>query len=160
MTAGSLALAGLLVAGCAHSSEGNKSIFTGPAKFCGYATVIALREGETITPQEGGIHSGRYVWDGEFGRLEVQEIGWAAAPVEAPMQERTAAGMIQFAERKDGFRFVQMIWNGEHGVASFISPRRFSRQQIDAVGRVTLFNEGQRPQDCEYNFLFGGFDAF
>lgn len=145
-----------LAASPALADEHEPTPFTGPGKFCGYATIIQLQDGETISPGEGGIHGGNFVWEGEFGRLEVVEIGWAK-PRGSTMQTRTAAGMLQIAESTERFDFVRTIWNGEYGVATFTSSARLLGHHIDAIGRVTLFNEGERPQDCDYIFGFGGF---
>lgn len=53
---------------------------TGPGRFCGFAPIIDLLPGETITTREIGIHSGSFRWTGKFGAFEVRGIGWASEP--------------------------------------------------------------------------------
>ena len=43
----------------------------GPGRFCGYAPIIDLLPGESITVLKSGIHGGSFRWDGAFGSLDV-----------------------------------------------------------------------------------------
>lgn len=128
--------------------------WAGPGRFCGFSPIIDLREGETIEPLTGGIHSGTFRWTGSFGTLEVRGIQWASKPPGHMLGRRTAAGMRVFAGRvKDGAHVVA-IWNGQNGAAYFQSPRALTPAQIEAIGRVTLFNEGEEPEGCKYRTVF------
>jgi hypothetical protein len=68
----------------------------GPGRFCGYAPVIDLMEGERVTTLESGIHGGSFLWEGSFGSLEVRGIGWASKSPGRVALERTAAGQVRF----------------------------------------------------------------
>jgi hypothetical protein len=130
--------------------------WTGPGRFCGYSPIIDLAEDESIEPLGGGIHGGRFRWTGAFGALEVGAIGWASKPKGRQLREHTATGQIRFAERRDKGNFVIAIWNGRQAVAYFTSPRRFTTEQLAAIGRVALFQEGEEPEPetCKYRMFF------
>lgn len=128
--------------------------FEGPGRFCGYAAIIELRSGERIIPTQGGIHGGTFEWQGAFGKLEVVNIGWAAKPREEPMPARTGTGQTQFPEvlGKDGHS--KKIWDRANGVAIFTSDAPLTAAQLEAIDRVGLFTEGERPENCKYGTVF------
>lgn len=130
------------------------SELVGPARFCGYAPIIDLLVGEKITTLEGGIHGGSFRWEGAFGSLEVQGIGWASPAKGRMLNPPTADKPARLAQRrvKEGYQVA--IWNGAHGTAYFTSPRPFSISQIAAIERVHLFEEGQEPTGCKLRTIF------
>ncbi|WP_244982580.1 hypothetical protein [Croceicoccus marinus] len=126
----------------------------GPARFCGYSPIIDLIEGETVVTLQGGIHGGSFRWEGAFGSLEVNGIGWASRPKGRIVSEQTDARPARFAQRRTDGRYQIAIWNGRHGAAYFTSPNRFTRQQIEAIERVRLFKEGETPEGCNLRTVF------
>ncbi|MXP27146.1 hypothetical protein GRI39_14015 [Altererythrobacter indicus] len=126
----------------------------GPARFCGYSPIIDLIEGETVVTLQGGIHGGSFRWEGAFGSLEVNGIGWASRPKGRIVSEQTDARPARFAQRRTDGRYQIAIWNGRHGAAYFTSPNRFTRQQIEAIERVRLFEEGETPEGCNLRTVF------
>jgi hypothetical protein len=127
---------------------------TGPARFCGYSPIIDLLESERVTTLQGGIHGGSFRWEGAFGALEVHGIGWASRPKGRIVSELTAFRPARFAQRRSRGRYVIAIWNGRHGAAYFMSENRFTKQQIEAIGRVRLFEEGETPEGCNLRSVF------
>ena len=126
----------------------------GPGRFCGFSPIIDLLEGERIEPFDGGIHSGSFRWTGAFGTLRVRGIGWASKPRGDDMPGRTAKGWMRFAEEKVPGGYSVSIWNGRQGAAYFESPRPLTRDQLAAIDRVDLFQEGERPEGCKYSTIF------
>lgn len=126
----------------------------GPGRFCGYSPIIDLLEGEEVTTLQGGIHGGSFRWDGAFGSLEVNGIGWASRPKGRIASEQTDTRPARFAQRRTDGRYQIAIWNGRHGTAYFNSPNRFTRQQIEAIERVRLFEEGETPEGCNLRTVF------
>ena len=126
----------------------------GPARFCGYSPIIDLREGESVTVLQGGIHGGSFRWDGAFGSLEVNGIGWAARPRGRIVSKQSGPRPARFAQRRAEGSYEIAIWNGEQGAAYFRSDRPFTKQQIEAIKRVRLFNEGETPEDCDFRTIF------
>jgi hypothetical protein len=53
---------------------------------------------------------------------------------------------------KDGYSIA--IWNGAQGAAYFESPRPITREQLHAIDRVVLFQEGQTPSGCKLRTVF------
>ena len=126
----------------------------GPGRFCGYSPIIDLLEGEKVTTLQGGIHGGSFRWDGAFGSLEVNGIGWASRPKGRIVSKQTDVRPARFAQRRTDGRYQIAIWNGRHGAAYFTSPNRFTRQQIEAIERVRLFEEGETPEGCNLRTVF------
>ena len=138
---------------CAAPGEARE--LRGPARFCGYAPIIDLLAGETVTTLEGGIHGGSFRWEGGFGPMEVRGIGWAARPKGRILKAQTEARPARFAQRRVEGRYVIAIWNGAHGTAYFTSPTPFTPQQLNAIDRVTLYEEGQDPPGkCTLRTIF------
>lgn len=129
------------------------STLEGPARFCGYSPIIDLLPGEKVTTLYGGIHSGSFRWDGAFGSLEVNGVGWARRPEGRIVQARTDARPARFAQRRRGDSHVVAIWNGAQGAAYFSSATRLTPDQIRAIDRVTLFQEGETPSGCALRTL-------
>jgi hypothetical protein len=113
-----------------------------------------LLDGESVTILQGGIHGGSFRWDGAFGSLEVRGIGWASRPKGRIVSEQTDLRPARFAQRRSDGRYEIAIWNGRHGAAHFISEHRFTNQQIEAIGRVRLFEEGETPEGCNLRTVF------
>lgn len=126
----------------------------GPARFCGYAPIIDLLPGEKITTLGGGIHSGSFRWEGPFGSLDVYGIGWARRPPGRIVEDRTDSKPARFAQRRVDKRYEVAIWNGGHGAAYFSSERPLNADQLRAIGRVQLFEEGEDPLDCNLRTSF------
>jgi len=148
--AGTIAAAALVAAAAASAST-----LEGPGRFCGYSPIIDLLEGERITTLTGGIHGGTFRWEGAFGTLEVQGIGWASEPDGRPEARRTARGHVRFATRRRQGSHEVAIWNGRHGAAYFRSPDPLTRAQLAAIDRVDLFDEtDQEPQGCKLRTVF------
>ncbi len=126
----------------------------GPARFCGFSPIIDLMPGETITTLQGGIHGGRFRWNGEFGSLEVHGIGWASRPRGRLATEQTSTKPARFVQRRANGRYEIAIWNGRHGAAYFFSESRFTELQIEAIDRVMLFEEGETPEGCNLRTVF------
>jgi len=137
---------------CAIPAEA--SDLRGPARFCGYAPIIDLLAGETVSTLEGGIHGGSFRWEGAFGPMEVRGIGWASRPPGRILRAQTDTRPARFAQRRVEGRYEVAIWNGAHGAAYFMSPTPFTARQLAAIDRVTLFEEGQDPPDCKLRTIF------
>jgi len=137
-----------------HGTPVNASELRGPARFCGYAPVVDLLAGEKATTLPGGIHGGSFLWEGEFGSLEVRGIGWAARPKGRIVKVQTDTRPARFAQRRVEGRYEIAIWNGAHGAAYFISPVPFNTRQLQAIDRVSLFEEGQDPSNCSLRTIF------
>lgn len=121
----------------------------GPARFCGYSPIIDLLEDESVTVLQGGIHGGSFRWDGAFGSLEVVGIGWASRPSGRMISKQSGLRPARFAQRRTEGRYEIAIWNGNNGAAYFRSNSRFTKQQIEAIERVRLFEEGETPENCD-----------
>lgn len=141
-----------VVALCASPADGAE--LKGPGRFCGFSPIIDLNAGERIVTLEGGIHSGRFRWEGAFGTLEVDGIGWAAEPRGRKMKARTTGGHIRFAQKKVGSSYEVAIWNGRQGAAYFQSARPLTTAQLTAIDRVILFQEGEDPGRCNLKTIF------
>jgi hypothetical protein len=127
---------------------------TGPGRFCGYSPVIDLLPGEKVTTLQSGIHAGSFRWDGAFGSLKVDGIGWASRPTGPIVEAQAEARPARFAERQADGRYVVAIWNGANAAAYFSSEAPLTPDQIEAIGRVTLFEEGETPSACNLRTLF------
>ena len=136
-----LALIGLAVPVAATASE-----LAGPARFCGYSPIIDLLLGERITTLDSGIHGGSFRWVGSFGSLTVYGVGWASRP-EGRIVKRTKAGMYRFQERREDRSRTVAIWNGRQGAAYFSSNERLTAEQLEAIERVSLYQESVDPSD-------------
>ncbi|HRD28063.1 MAG TPA: hypothetical protein PLO65_07160 [Caulobacter sp.] len=136
------------------STRAEASELKGPGRFCGYSPIIDLLSGEKITTLEGGIHGGKFRWEGSFGVLEVYGIGWASRPTGTLIEVRKGRRPARFAERSVKDRYEVAIWNGAHGAAYISSATPFSRDQLKAVRRVRLFEEGQIPSGCDLRTVF------
>jgi len=126
----------------------------GPGRFCGYSPIIDLKAGERIVTLEGGIHGGTFRWEGAFGTLDVDGIGWAAEPRGRKIKARTTGGQIRFAQKKVGDTYLVAIWNGRQGAAYFKSMAPLSTAQLTAIDRVILFQEGEDPGRCDLKTIF------
>lgn len=126
----------------------------GPARFCGYSPIIDLLAGERITTLEGGMHSGSFRWDGQFGSLEVHGIGWASRPPGRIVERRRGRRPARFAQRLADGEYVVAIWNGANAAAYFRSATPLTRSQMRAIQRVTLYEEGQIPTGCDFRTTF------
>ena len=144
-----LLAAALAVPGAALAGD-----LDGPARFCGYSPIIDLKRGETVTTLQGGGHGGRFRWDGPFGSMTVDGIGWASKPPGRIVEPKVGDNPARFAVRRDDRGYVIAIWNGEHGAAYFTSPRPFTAKQRHAIARVRLFNEGEDPEGCDLRTVF------
>lgn len=120
----------------------------GPARFCFYAPIIDLLPGERATALDYGLHGGTFRWEGAFGSLEVLGRGWASRP-QGRIIEQRRAHPVRFAQRRVGGRYEVAIWNGGNGTAYFRSEAPFTPRQLEAIRRVTLFEEGQAPSGCD-----------
>lgn len=122
----------------------------GPGRFCGYSPIIDLLEGERVVTLDGGIHSGRFRWEGAFGTLEVRGNGWASPPGGLAMKP-TARGFARFrATEPDSVG----IWDGKHAVAYFSARGGVTAAHLAAIDRVDLFGEGEDPGKCNLRTLF------
>lgn len=130
------------------------SVLEGPATFCGYSPIIDLQPGETVTTLQGGMHAGSFRWDGAFGSLVVHGVGWARRPNGRLVVAPSEGNLGRFAQRKRDGKYIIAIWNGRQGVAYFESPTRFTGKQINAIGRVRLFQEGEEPSNCDLRTVF------
>ncbi|WP_088182389.1 hypothetical protein [Sphingobium sp. Z007] len=126
----------------------------GPERFCGYSPIIDLRDGEKVTTLEGGIHGGSFRWEGAFGTLEVNGIGWASRPKGQIVKARSSDRPARFSQTRVEGVYQIAIWNGEHAAAYFKSPNPFTQPQLDAIDRVELFEEGQSPSNCKLRTFF------
>lgn len=126
----------------------------GPGRFCGYSPIIDLLPGEKVTTLVGGIHAGSFRWEGPFGSLDVRGIGWASRPKGRIVEVQTTTKPARFAQRRMNKRYTISIWNGAHGAAHFSSEKPLTARQVEAIGRVQLFEEGQAPSDCKLHTSF------
>ena len=126
----------------------------GPGRFCGYSPIIDLHEGERIVTLEGGIHGGTFRWEGPWGAMTVDGVGWASRPSGQALSKQTQGGVIRFAERREKGERVVAIWNGRQGAAYFRTQGRFTAEQLAAINRVRLFQEGEEPEGCQLRTLF------
>jgi hypothetical protein len=127
----------------------------GPARFCGYSPIIDLAPGEKVTTLQGGVHSGDFRWEGPFGSLDVRGIGWGARPRGRIVEARTSTRPARFAQRRDeDGRHVVALWNGGYGAAYFRSTTPLTARQVEAIRRVTLFEEGETPSGCDLRTIF------
>lgn len=129
-------------------AQGEAAELAGPGRFCGYAPIIDLRPGESVTTLENGVHGGSFIWRGAFGSLEVHGIGWASRPKGRMIGFASAAKPARFKQRWAEGRHQIAIWNGGHGAAYFRSPTPFTARQVEAISRVTLYEEGETPSGC------------
>ncbi len=143
------AFAALLIAPAATAGD-----LEGPGRFCGYSPIIDLLPGERIATLNGGIHAGAFRWTGDFGSLEVMGIGWAGKPEGRVALKRNSKGHARFAQRRDEGRYVVALWNGTHGAAYFSSQKPLTEEQLEAIDRVDLFNEGEDPEGCKLRTIF------
>ena len=130
------------------ADEARASELAGPARFCGYSPLIDLLPGERIVTLEGGIHGGRFRWEGAFGSLDVDGVGWASRPPGAMIPRPTSRGHASFEQRHSNGRYVVAIWNRRQGAAYFSSGRPLNSAQLVAIDRVDLFQEGEDPGRC------------
>lgn len=144
----------VLVVALMFATQAEAADLAGPGRFCGYAPIIDLLPGERITTLDGGIHGGSFVWEGAFGSLEVRGIGWANRPRGRLIGAASNAKPARSKQRRRDGGYEIAIWNGGHGAAYFRSTTPFTVLQAEAVGRVTLFEEGQTPSDCKLRMLF------
>ncbi len=131
----------------------------GPGRFCGYAPIVDLVAGERIVTLEGGIHGGTFRWEGPWGVMTVDGVGWASRPGGRALPARTSGGAIRFAERRDKRGHVVAIWNGRRGAGYFRSDNRFTPGQLAAIDRVRLFQEGEEPSGCDLRTVFSWGDV-
>lgn len=143
-----------MIATVATATPAAASELRGPGRFCGYAPIIDLREGERIVTLQGGIHGGTFRWEGSWGVMTVDGIGWASPPPGRELRKRTPGGTIRFAERQSEGGRVIAIWNGREGTAYFHTVGRFTPTQIAAIDRVRLFQEGEEPDGCKLRTVF------
>ncbi|PTD18562.1 hypothetical protein CV103_14860 [Sphingomonas fennica] len=144
-----MGLLGLLWGAGADASE-----LAGPGRFCGYSPIIDLLPGEHVVTLDGGVHGGRFQWEGDFGKLEVFGIGWASRPKGRSVPKASSHGHVVFAERRIQGRYVIALWNRAHGAAYFSSPGPLTAAQRSAIGRVDLFEEGEEPAACDLRTTF------
>lgn len=149
------ALVGATALVMAFCTQAQAADLKGPARFCGYSPIIDLLPGETVTTLEGGVHAGDFRWEGPFGALHVRGIGWGGRPKGRIVEAGTSTRPARFAQRKeeDG-RHVVALWNGGYGAAYFRSAAPLTARQMEAIRRVTLFEEGQTPPDCDLRMVF------
>ena len=147
-----LFVAAALVAALPHFAQAGE--LEGAGRFCGYSPIIDLLPGEKVTTLEGGIHGGAFRWEGAFGSLEVHGIGWASRPKGRIVEVQTDTKPARFAQQRVNKRYEIAIWNGAHAAAYFSSEKPLNAQQIEAIRRVQLFEEGQDPSDCNLRTTF------
>ncbi|HEX8126118.1 MAG TPA: hypothetical protein VF548_11095 [Allosphingosinicella sp.] len=138
-----------LWAGSVEASE-----LRGPARFCGYSPIIDLLEGERVVVLKGGIHAGSFRWEGAFGSLKVAGIGWASRPAGKMLRRPTSRGHALFEQSFRDGGFSVAIWNRRQGAAYFSSSAPITRDQLAAIDRVDLFQEGEEPGDCRLRTIF------
>lgn len=143
-----------VIAGAFLSTEPNAGELAGPGRFCGYSPIIDLRAGEKVFTLQGGIHGGSFRWEGSFGALEVHGIGWASRPAGRIVKAGTGHQPNRFAQRRTKTGYSVAIWNGAQGAAYFESPRPITREQLQAIDRVSLFQEGETPSGCKLRTVF------
>jgi hypothetical protein len=144
----------LVVCATAVGDRAEAGQLAGPGRFCGYSPIIDLLPGEKITTLDGGIHAGRFLWEGDFGSLEVVGIGWASRPDGRIASSGSSTKPARFAQRRVAGRYQVAIWNGAHGAAYFRSNEPLTTQQLVAIARVGLFEEGQEPPGCALRTVF------
>jgi hypothetical protein len=144
----------LTLLGLAPLAQDQPPTLEGPARFCGYSPIIDLLPGETVTVLEGGIHAGSFRWEGAFGALEVHGIGWASRPPGQVVRARTESRPARLSQRREEDVYVVAIWNGAEGAAYFRSPSRLTPDQIAAIDRVALYQEGETPAGCDLRTRF------
>lgn len=142
-------ISALLVSTTAQAAD-----LEGPGRFCGYGPIVDLLPGESVTTLTGGIHGGSFRWDGAFGSLEVYGTGWGRPPTGRIVQPKSGDRPARFVQRRQEGKYTIAVWNGETGVARFYSKRPFTARQLKAIGRVTLFNEGEKPTGCDLRTVF------
>lgn len=149
-----IGLLALTIMGSTPAAQTEPARLQGPARFCGYSPIIDLLPGETIIVLDGGIHGGSFLWEGGFGTLTVSGIGWASRPTGRIVSPSSRSRPARFAQRRVDDGYVVAIWNGAQGAAYFSSPSRLTRDQLRAIGRVTLFQEGETPEGCDLRTIF------
>ena len=136
------------------STQSEAADLMGPGRFCGYAPIIDLVPGESVTTLEGGIHGGSFLWDGAFGSLKVHGIGWASRPKGRMIGPASSAKPARSQQHQVDGGYEIAIWTGGHGAAYFSSVTPFTARQVEAISRVKLFEEGQTPSDCKLRTVF------
>lgn len=149
-----LTMSGLMVFAFSELTTAMAADLNGPGRFCGYAPIIDLLPGESVTTLQGGVHGGSFRWDGAFGNLEVHGIGWASPPKGRIVRRRSDQSPARFNQKKVDGSYQIAIWNGAQAAAYFSSPEPFTRQQITAIDRVMLYQEGQEPVGCKLRTAF------
>ena len=144
----------LIALAMGFSTQCEATELMGPARFCGYSPIIDLLPGEKVTTLDGGIHGGRFRWEGAFGTLDVNGIGWASRPPGQIVEAQTSTKPARFAQRQVDGGYVVAIWNGSHGAAYFKSATSLTPNQITAINRVTLFEWGETPTACDLQTIF------
>lgn len=145
---------GFLALAVPATASAQASELEGPARFCGYSPIIDLIHGEKITTIDGGIHGGRFRWAGAFGEMEVHGSGWARRPKGRIIKAYSTNGPAQFAPRRLHGSYQIAIWNGSKASAYFISTLPFTTDQLRAIDRVRLYEEGQTPDGCSLRTVF------
>ena len=143
-----------VIAGLLLSTEANAGELAGPGRFCGYSPIIDLQAGEKVVTLQGGIHGGSFQWEGPFGVLEVHGVGWASRPPGRIVKAGSGSRPNRFAQRRMKNGYSVAIWNGAQGAAYFESARPITREQLHAIDRVALFQEGQTPSGCKLRTIF------
>lgn len=144
----------VVTAVAAAPEQQTRPMWQGPGLFCGYGPIIDLLPGETIKPLQGGIHGGSFKWSGQFGVLEVSGIQWASRPKGRPRTGMTLTGQIRFGEIVRDGTYEVAIWNGRQGAAYFRSKASLTKLQRQAIDRVRLFQEDEKPTGCKYRTVF------
>ena len=148
------AFSSAVIAGSLLSTEAHAGELVGPGRFCGYSPIIDLQAGEKVVTLQGGIHGGSFRWEGSFGVLEVHGVGWASRPPGRIVKAGSGSRPNRFAQRRMETSYSVAIWNGAQGAAYFESARPITREQLDAIDRVALFQEGQTPLGCKLRTVF------
>ena len=151
-----LAAVALALGADASAAETDDYSFEGPGRFCSHSAIIDLRPGETISDMAGGIHGASFAWSGEFGRFDIDAIGWAS-PTSSVVVNIRPDGVRELATRRSAGHYQTTLWNGRQGVVSFATDRRPTAAQKAAMRRVSLFQEGEEPSDCKYRMAFSWF---
>ncbi|GEM_PF-1018730 len=126
----------------------------GPARFCGYSPIIDLLPSEKVTTLSGGIHGGSFRWEGPFGHLDVYGAGWASRPKGRILKAASLQRPARFAQRKVQDVYQIAIWNHAQAAAYFTSATPFTPAQLAAIDRVSLFQEGEKPEGCKLRTIF------